>query len=237
MSVTTQAEPLIQLRDVGFTYPAPNIFTALTDVDLVIDQGESVAISGASGSGKSTLLALLGMLDLPSEGSYRFLGKDVNEIRERERLHLRASRIGFVFQSYHLLAGRTVLDNVAVSMRYRTYSEQERHDRAAEVLELVGLAGRAHHLPDELSGGERQRAAIARALAPEPMLILADEPTGNLDSQTGTAVLELLASLNVERGVTLVIVTHDPGVAARQGRRIITHDGRVSESAEAGVAG
>lgn len=237
MSVTTQAEPLIQLQGVGFTYPAPNIFTALTDVDLVVDQGESVAISGASGSGKSTLLALLGMLDLPSEGTYRFLGKDVNEIRARERVHLRASRIGFVFQSYHLLPGRTVLDNVAVSMRYRLYSDLERHARAADVLELVGLADRSHYLPDELSGGERQRVAIARALAPEPMLILADEPTGNLDSQTGTAVLDLLESLNVERDVTLVIVTHDPGVAERQGRRIVTHDGRVSEGTAATRAG
>ncbi len=199
---------------------------ALAGFDLRIDAGEYVAVMGASGSGKSTLLNLLGLLDRPNAGSYRLEGRDVTTLSPDEQARVRSERIGFVFQSFHLVPRLTAAENIALPMTLAGVPLKARHARVAQALTDFGLENRADHRPDQLSGGQRQRVAIARATIMQPALILADEPTGNLDRHTGEEVINLLEGLNAG-GVTLVVVTHDPTVGARAGRRIVMEDGRL----------
>jgi putative ABC transport system ATP-binding protein len=203
---------------------------ALRGVTLTVGSGDHAAIVGPSGSGKSTLMHILGGLDRPSSGTLRIGGRDVAALKPDELADVRNRTIGFVFQSFHLLARTTALDNVAMPLVYRGLRGAERRRRAREVLELVGLGHRTGHRPSQLSGGEQQRVAIARALVTEPAVLLADEPTGNLDSVRGGEILDLLDDLNRERGVALVIVTHDAEVAGRARRQIHVKDGLVTEA-------
>jgi putative ABC transport system ATP-binding protein len=201
---------------------------ALVDVSETIGVGEHIAIMGPSGSGKSTLLNVIGCLDRPSGGSYLFEGREVSGLPESELTLLRRHRIGFVFQFFHLVPRLTALENVEVPMLFAGIARAERRDRARRALDAVGLAARAHHKPEQLSGGERQRAALARATVMGPSVLLADEPTGNLDSASGLQVLEVLEGMNA-RGLTLVVVTHDPKVARRAQRVIVLVDGRIEQ--------
>ncbi|RAY15479.1 macrolide ABC transporter ATP-binding protein [Actinomadura craniellae] len=200
---------------------------ALRGVDLRIAPGEFAAIVGPSGSGKSTLMHLLGCLDRPTAGSLRIGGREVAALSDAELAELRNATIGFVFQSFQLLARTSARDNVALPLVYRGVGRAERRRLAAEALATVGLGHRLDHRPNQLSGGEQQRVAIARALVGEPRVVLADEPTGNLDTRTGHEVMDLLARLNTERGVAVVLVTHEHDVAARARRQIRIRDGRV----------
>jgi putative ABC transport system ATP-binding protein len=216
----------VQVRDVTRSYQLDGVAVqALRGVSLTIERGDYLAVVGPSGSGKSTLMHLLGGLDRPTSGSLILDGRDVAELSPAELARTRNEVIGFVFQSFHLLARTTARDNVALPLIYRGLRRPERRRRAEEVLARVGLAHRLDHRPSQLSGGEQQRVAIARALVTEPSVLLADEPTGNLDSQAGEAVLALLEELNAERGVALAVVTHDASVAARARRRISMRDG------------
>jgi len=199
---------------------------ALAGVDLTVPQGQYTALVGTSGSGKSTLLQLLGCLDRPDGGSYKLEGREVSTLGDEELARVRNQRLGFVFQSFHLLPGLRADENVALPLRYARWEEGRRLERARELLERVGLGDRIHHLPTELSGGQAQRVAIARALAADPPLILADEPTGNLDSKSGEDVLQLFRELHGE-GRTIVMVTHDTAVAALADRRVRLEDGRI----------
>jgi putative ABC transport system ATP-binding protein len=201
---------------------------ALDGVDLVVERGDSVAIMGPSGSGKSTLLGLLGGLDRPTSGTLRFDGRDVTGLSEDELAAVRNRVVGFVFQSFQLLPRTPAVANVGLPLVYRGLGRAERRRLATDALTAVGLGHRLQHRPSQLSGGEQQRVAIARALVTEPAMLLADEPTGNLDSRSGDEVLELLARLHGERGVAVVAVTHDPGVAARFRRQVTLHDGRLA---------
>ena len=201
---------------------------ALRGVSFRVDHGDYVAIMGTSGSGKSTLLNLLGALDRPSAGEVRYGGVDVRDLAEADLAELRNRRIGFVFQAFHLLPRLTALDNVALPLVYRPGSVRSRRQRAVAALESVGLADRLDHRPTELSGGQQQRVAIARALVTEPDLILADEPTGNLDTATGEDIMALLERLHAEAGTALVVITHEPEIAARASRRIELRDGVVT---------
>ncbi len=201
---------------------------ALAGVDLTVAAGSHLAIIGPSGSGKSTLLNILGLLDRPTSGTYHLDGEDVSNLADAERTRLRREAIGFVFQFFHLVPRLTAADNVALPMVFAGVPRGARRRRAAAALEQMGLAGRAAHRPDQLSGGERQRVAIARATVMGPRLLLADEPTGNLDSASGRQVLDLLESMNRE-GLTLVVITHDPEIAARADRHITLRDGRIVE--------
>jgi putative ABC transport system ATP-binding protein len=200
---------------------------ALRDVSFEIHPGEFVAVTGPSGSGKSTLLHILGALERPTSGSYRFDGCEIAELDDRALAQVRSRHIGFVFQAFHLLPELDVLENVALPFLYARQREARAHARAAEALASVGMSHRASHPPSRLSGGEMQRVAIARALVMQPRLILADEPTGNLDSGTGTGILRLLEELNA-RGITLVMVTHDESIASRASHRVRMKDGRVA---------
>jgi len=200
---------------------------ALDGVDVVIGAGESVALEGPSGSGKTTLLQLLGALDRPSEGQVLFEGRDLAALPDRELAILRLQTFGFVFQQFNLIPTLTALDNVVAGIAPQGIDDADARSRAAAVLEEVGLADRATHLPVHLSGGEQQRVAIARALVKEPRVILADEPTGNLDTATGADVIGLLADLATRHGVTVVVATHDASLAARADRRLTMRDGRV----------
>jgi putative ABC transport system ATP-binding protein len=211
------------------------LIEALRGVTLTVTQGDYVAIVGPSGSGKSTLMHLLGGLDRPSSGTLRIGGRDVAALRPDELAKVRNSTVGFVFQSFHLLARTTALDNVALPLVYRGIRGGERRRRAAAMLDQVGLGHRLGHRPNQLSGGEQQRVAIARALVSEPQVLLADEPTGNLDSRTGSEVLALLEKLNTDRGVALVLVTHDAAVAGRARRQVHVRDGEISEIAASEV--
>ena len=206
---------------------------ALTGLNLTIDAGEYVAVMGPSGSGKSTLLNLLGLLDRPNAGTYRLEGRDVTTLSPDEQATVRSTRIGFVFQSFHLVPRLTAAENIALPMMLAGIAPAERQRRVARALSDFGLDNRADHKPDQLSGGQRQRVAIARATIMQPALILADEPTGNLDRHTGEDVVNLLEALNGQ-GVTLIVVTHDPSLGARAGRQLVMEDGRLkSDSASA----
>lgn len=198
-----------------------------------VERGEYVAIMGPSGSGKSTLMNLLGCLDTPTEGSYRLAGEEVSRLTDEQTAAIRNRRIGFVFQTFHLLPRYSALDNVGLPLRYGGVPRDERRRRARIVLERVGLADRVDHRPNQLSGGQRQRVAIARALVNDPDLLLADEPTGNLDSQVGGEILALFDELH-ESGRTVVMVTHEPDVAARAGRLIRFVDGEIVEDRPTG---
>jgi ABC-type lipoprotein export system ATPase subunit len=218
---------VIRLVDLWRTYDVGGRpLHALREIDEEIASGEHVAIMGPSGSGKSTLLNLIGCLDRPTQGSYTLDGREVAELSESELADVRRNLIGFVFQSFHLVPRLTSTGNVELPMMFAGWPRGERLAKARAALDSVGMGERADHRPDQLSGGERQRVAIARALAMDPSVLLADEPTGNLDSKSGGQVLELLGRLN-DRGITLVVVTHDPGVARRADRVITLVDGRI----------
>jgi len=219
-------KPVVELRGVSRTFDRDPPVHALRDVDLSIWPGEWLAIVGPSGSGKSTLLNVLGLLDRHTEGTYRFDGTDVAELDDLARAGLRGRRIGFIFQAFHLLPHRTVLENVMLAELYVGAPRQGRRERALASLERVGLLDRASFLPTRLSGGQRQRAAIARALMAEPGLLLCDEPTGNLDSKSAENVLDILEELSGS-GLTLIVITHDEHVAARAHRRVRIVDGHL----------
>jgi len=220
---------MIELRDLWRTYQVGDSRVhALHGVDLEIERGDYLAVVGPSGSGKSTMLNILGCLDRPSMGSYRFLGRDVGGFSDSERTRLRQNEIGFVFQFFHLLPRLTAQGNVELPMLFAGVSRADRRRRAADALSAVGLADRVHHRPDQLSGGQRQRVAIARAVVMEPGLMLADEPTGNLDKASAFEVMNLLDAMNDE-GQTVVLVTHDPEVAARAKNTVRMDDGEIVE--------
>ena len=208
---------------------------ALDGIDLVVEPGELVAVEGASGSGKSTLLQLLGALDQPTAGSLCLNGRELSTLSEKERTAVRAQEIGFVFQAFNLIPTLTAAENVAIAMVPMKVPKADRHARALELLEQVGLAARSQHLPTLLSGGEQQRVAIARALANAPKVILADEPTGNLDSRTADDVVQVLRSLSDEGAVTVVLVTHAEEVARVARRRVKLRDGRVVDDSVCAV--
>jgi putative ABC transport system ATP-binding protein len=219
--------PAVVATDVSRVYDLDGVsVAALRGVSLTVQPGDYLAIVGTSGSGKSTLMHLLGGLDRPSGGTLLIGGRDVATLGPTEMAMLRNETIGFVFQSFHLLARTTAQDNVALPLVYRGTGRRERRAKAAEMLERVGLGHRIGHRPNQMSGGEQQRVAIARALVTGPAVLLADEPTGNLDSATGLAVLALLESLNAD-GVAVVLVTHDKDVAARADRQIVMRDGLI----------
>lgn len=211
-------------------FPGPPEVTALQPCSFQVTRGEFVAITGPSGSGKTTLLSLLGLLDAPSTGRYVLDGLDVAELSDNDRAGVRARRIGFVFQAFHLIGYRTVLENVELGLLYHGTPNRERRERALEVIERVGLTARKHGLCSQLSGGEKQRVAIARTLVRHPALVLCDEPTGNLDSANSDAILETLEALNAE-GMTVVVITHDPSVAGRAQRNLQIRDGVLTETA------
>ncbi len=223
----TSAAPVVELRGVGRSFSTGEVtIPALADASLSVTPGEYVAVVGPSGSGKSTMLNLIGLLDRPTEGAYMFEGIDTAELSEGQRAGLRSRRIGFVFQSFHLLAHRSVIENVLLSTIYNGMPRSERIPAAERALLQVGLGARMDFLPTRLSGGERQRVAIARALVTRPGLLLADEPTGNLDSATGGAVLDLFDGLRAD-GLTLMVVTHDDQVSTHADRAIHLRDGRI----------
>jgi ABC-type lipoprotein export system ATPase subunit len=225
----TAAAPLIRVTDVVKVYDLGSVrVEALRGVSLAIDRGEYVALVGPSGSGKSTLMNTLGCLDRPTSGSYVLDGREVTTLSKDERAHVRNRHLGFVFQSFNLLARTTALENVELPMVYaRGVAARDRRRRAREALESVGLGDRLDHHPTQLSGGQQQRVAIARALVNGPSILMGDEPTGNLDSRTGQDVIDLFRRLNREQGLTVIIVTHDPEVAAAADRVVTLRDGLV----------
>ncbi len=232
----TGAAPLVSFRGITRVYgEGGGMVRALAGVDLTIDKGEFIAIMGPSGSGKSTAMNIIGCLDRPSAGSFRFAGVEVNGLSQDQRALLRRNFIGFVFQGFNLLNRTTAIENVELPLIYRGLPKRERREKAVRALQLVGLAGRENHTPGELSGGQQQRVAIARAIVTDPLLLLADEPTGNLDTQRSREIMELIARLNTERGITVVMVTHEPDMAAYAHRMIRFVDGRIA-SDEARVA-
>ena len=222
--------PIVELRNVTRSFPGPPEVQALKQVNLAVSAGDYLAIVGPSGSGKSTMLNLLGLLDRPSVGEYHLFGELTTQLTETERATVRASTIGFVFQAFHLLPHRSVLDNVLLPMLYSGVPRAEREDRARDALRRVGLSHRVDFSPGVLSGGERQRVAVARAVVSSPQLLLADEPTGNLDQRTSGEVMELFEELNAD-GLTLIVITHDDAVARRARRTIRISDGSLSEVA------
>ena len=225
----TPGRPLIELRGVTKVYGRGSAaFQALRGVDLAIGEGDFVAIMGPSGSGKSTAMNILGCLDVPTAGAYLFRGVPVQRLDRDQRALLRRRHLGFVFQGFNLLPRTSALENVELPLLYRGEGAAARHAAARAALAEVGLAGWEHHTPAELSGGQQQRVAIARALVTKPTVLLADEPTGNLDTQRGHEIMELLAALNRERGITVLMVTHEPEMAAYARRVVRFLDGRVA---------
>ncbi|CAO5166347.1 putative toxic peptide ABC exporter (ATP-binding subunit) [Frankia sp. AiPs1] len=228
------SRPVLEFVDVIHEYPGSPPVRALDHVTLTVSAGEWVAIVGPSGSGKSTLLNLMGALDQPTTGTVRIDGHDLAGLDDEQLSALRGRALGFVFQSFHLLAGMTALENVATALVYRGVPAAERRERAAAAMSRVGLGHRIGHRPAQLSGGESQRVAIARALVGAPSLVLADEPTGNLDSRTGEEIMGLFQELHRE-GTTLVLITHDQGIAAAAPRRVGIRDGKIVVSTRDGV--
>ncbi len=226
---TSTSETIIRLTDVGRAYRTEDVEThALSDVQLEIRRGEFLSISGPSGSGKSTLLGILGLLDSPTTGRYELGGQNVSTLTPAERTRLRGETIGFVFQSFNLLGELTVLENIELALSYRGVAWRDRREQAQDALQRVGMEHRGKHLPGQLSGGQQQRAAVARAIAGRPAVLLADEPTGNLDSANGQAVMALMLGLH-EEGATICMVTHNPEFAAMADRDAHLFDGRVVE--------
>ena len=227
--MNAQSEPLVRLEGVSKIFQADEVEThALSDVHLEIRRGEFVSIAGPSGCGKSTLLSIVGLLDSPTEGGYAIHGKPVARLSIDERSRIRNREIGFVFQAFNLIGDLTVFENVELPLTYRNMALSERRKRVQEVLDRVGMAHRARHYPAQLSGGQQQRVAVARALGGQPSILLADEPTGNLDSKNSEAVMDLLKELHGE-GATICMVTHDPRYAGMADRTIHLVDGRITE--------
>jgi putative ABC transport system ATP-binding protein len=225
-----EARTVISLEHVHKTYAMGDVEVhALRGISLAIREGEFVAIMGASGSGKSTTMNIIGCLDRPTRGAYVLDGEDVSRLSKDERADIRNRKLGFVFQGFNLLSRTSALENVELPMLYANVPTEERHGRALEALRSVGLAGREQNHPNQLSGGQQQRVAIARALVNDPTLILADEPTGALDSRTSVEVMEIFQRLNRERGITLVLVTHEPDIAAYADRVVVFKDGRIKK--------
>lgn len=223
-----EARPVIQLDHIHKTYTMGDVAVhALRGVSLTIRAGEFVAIMGASGSGKSTMMNIIGCLDRPTRGTYILEGQDVSEMSKDQRADIRCQKIGFVFQGFNLLSRTSAVENVELPMLYAGVDAAERDRRAKEAIAAVGLAGREQNHPNQLSGGQQQRVAVARALVNNPALILADEPTGNLDSRTSVEVMEIFQRLNRERGITLVLVTHEPDIAQYAQRVIVFKDGKI----------
>jgi putative ABC transport system ATP-binding protein len=219
---------LIDIRDAWKTYHIEEVeIPAVCGVSLAIRPGQFVAITGASGSGKSTFMHLLGCLDQLDRGSYLFEGRPIERLSRRQLAHLRNRRIGFVFQSFNLLARTSVMDNVALPLAYQGLGRRARRRRAAEMLDQVGLGDRLKHHPNQLSGGQQQRVAIARALVTRPAIVLADEPTGNLDTTTSQDIMRLLQAMNRDAGVSIVMVTHELDIAAYAQRQVMFRDGRI----------
>jgi putative ABC transport system ATP-binding protein len=232
MTTINAMRPIIETKDLTKTFGGNGVAVrALRGIDLTIERGEFVALIGPSGSGKSTLMAILGCLDKPTTGSYAFDGERVDGLSNAELARIRNHKIGFVFQMYNLLPKASVLRNVELPMLYAGVRRKERRRRATELLERVGIPEKAKSLPSALSGGQRQRVAVARALANQPAMLLADEPTGALDSKTGHEVLELFTELH-RQGNTILIVTHDLSIAALASRQVEIHDGRVAEASQ-----
>ena len=230
---TPQARPVIQLENIHKTYKMGDVQVhALRGASLTIREGEFVAIMGASGSGKSTTMNILGCLDRPTKGTYILDGEDVSAMSKDQRADIRSRKIGFVFQGFNLLSRTSALENVELPMLYAGVSGPQRHERAMKSLAAVGLAGREQNHPNQLSGGQQQRVAVARALVNDPALILADEPTGNLDSRTAVEVMEIFQRLNRERGITLVLVTHEPDIAQYAQRVVVFKDGKIRKDYE-----
>ena len=220
---------MLKMNQVSKVYRTELVEThALRELDLHVDEGEFVAITGPSGSGKTTFLNIAGLLEAPSSGSYQLDGEDVGTLNDNRRSRIRNEKVGFIFQSFNLIPDLNLADNVDVPLRYRGWSAAQRRRAVGDMLDMVGLGSRQKYLPSQLSGGQQQRVAIARALAGQPRFLLADEPTGNLDSEMAEAVMSLLETINAE-GTTIVMVTHDPGLARRAHRNIQILDGRASD--------
>jgi putative ABC transport system ATP-binding protein len=234
----SEAAALIRLSGITKTYGSGQAaFQALKGIDLAIEAGDFVAIMGPSGSGKSTAMNILGCLDTPTSGCYEFEGVKVEQLTRNERALLRRNYLGFVFQGFNLLSRTTALENVELPLIYRGEPLAQRHAAARAALKQVGLEGWEHHTPSELSGGQQQRVAIARAIVTRPVVLLADEPTGNLDTHTGDEIMELIGELNRDQGITVLMVTHEPDMAAHAKRVIRFVDGRVDSDRRNGETG
>lgn len=219
---------MLSMQNVSMVYRTETVEThALREFSLEVDEGDFVSVSGPSGSGKTTFLNIAGLLEEFTSGTYKLDDKDTSSLGDTERSRLRNEKIGFIFQSFNLIPELDIFDNVDVPLRYRRFSSAERKERIDHVLDMVGLGSRKKHLPSQLSGGQQQRVAIARALAGEPRFLLADEPTGNLDSEMAESVMQLLEDIN-DKGTTIIMVTHEPNLAMRAKRNIYVHDGRIS---------